>query len=32
MREIKRIFDPRDRMNPERFLGTGNFRIDLKLA
>src|SRR5437773_7288403 len=31
MREIKRIFDPRDRMNPGKIFGTGNFRIDSSL-
>ncbi|HET7227239.1 MAG TPA: FAD-linked oxidase C-terminal domain-containing protein, partial [Chthoniobacterales bacterium] len=28
MREIKRIFDPRDRMNPGKIFGSGRFRID----
>src|SRR5205807_2049051 len=27
----KRIFDPRDRMNPGKIFGTGNFRIDSSL-
>src|SRR5881398_1627301 len=31
MREIKRIFDPRDRMNPGKIFGTDNFRIDSSL-
>jgi FAD/FMN-containing dehydrogenase/Fe-S oxidoreductase len=31
MREIKRIFDPRERMNPGKIFGTGNFRIDSSL-
>jgi FAD/FMN-containing dehydrogenase/Fe-S oxidoreductase len=31
MREIKRIFDPRDRMNPGKIFGTGNFQIDSSL-
>src|SRR5437762_400018 len=31
MREIKRIFDPRDRMNPGKIFGTANFRIDSSL-
>src|SRR5436305_8385983 len=31
MHEIKRIFDPRDRMNPGKIFGTGNFRIDSSL-
>jgi FAD/FMN-containing dehydrogenase/Fe-S oxidoreductase len=31
MREIKRIFDPRDRMNPGKIFGAGNFRIDSSL-
>jgi FAD/FMN-containing dehydrogenase/Fe-S oxidoreductase len=31
MREIKHIFDPRDRMNPGKIFGTGNFRIDSSL-
>jgi FAD/FMN-containing dehydrogenase/Fe-S oxidoreductase len=31
MREIKRIFDPRDRMNPGKIFGTVNFRIDSSL-
>jgi Fe-S oxidoreductase/FAD/FMN-containing dehydrogenase len=31
MREIKRIFDPRDRMNPGKIFGTGSFRIDSSL-
>ena len=31
MRQIKRIFDPRDRMNPGKIFGTGNFRIDSSL-
>jgi Fe-S oxidoreductase len=31
MREIKRIFDPRDRMNPGKIFGTGGFRIDSSL-
>jgi FAD/FMN-containing dehydrogenase/Fe-S oxidoreductase len=31
MREIKRIFDPRDRMNPGKIFGSGTFRIDASL-
>src|SRR5207302_4049914 len=31
MREIKRIFDPRGRMNPGKIFGTGNFQIDSSL-
>jgi len=31
MREIKRIFDPRDRMNPGKIFGAGNFQIDSSL-
>src|SRR5438128_7344364 len=31
MREIKHIFDPRDRMNPGKIFGTGNLRIDSSL-
>src|SRR6266446_3694620 len=31
MRAIKRIFDPRDRMNPGKIFGTANFRIDSSL-
>jgi FAD/FMN-containing dehydrogenase/Fe-S oxidoreductase len=31
MREIKRIFDPRDRMNPGKIFGAGNIRIDSSL-
>src|SRR5438046_8528640 len=31
MREIKRIFDPRDRMNPGKIFGSGNFGIDTSL-
>src|SRR5438132_4951857 len=31
MREIKHIFDPRDRMNPGKIFGTANFRIDSSL-
>src|SRR5213082_433142 len=31
MREIKRIFDPRGRMNPGKIFGTANFRIDSNL-
>src|SRR5437868_6587426 len=31
MREVKRIFDPRDRMNPGKIFGTGNFQIDSRL-
>src|SRR5213079_1142023 len=31
MREIKRIFDPRDRMNPGKIFGTGNLQIDSSL-
>src|SRR5437868_5229115 len=31
MREIKRIFDPRDRMNPGKIFGTDSFRIDSRL-
>src|SRR5205085_7013202 len=31
MREIKRIFDPGDRMNPGKIFGAGNFRIDSSL-
>ena len=31
MREIKRIFDPRDRMNPGKIFGSGTFQIDASL-
>src|SRR6184192_191784 len=31
MREIKRIFDPRDRMNPGKIFGADNFQIDSSL-
>jgi FAD/FMN-containing dehydrogenase/Fe-S oxidoreductase len=31
MREIKRIFDPRDRMNPGKIFGSGTFQIDTSL-
>src|SRR5216110_1927660 len=31
MREIKRIFDPRGRMNPGKIFGTGNCQIDSSL-
>src|SRR5437773_4023004 len=31
MREIKRIFDPRGRMNPGKIFGTGKFQIDSSL-
>jgi FAD/FMN-containing dehydrogenase/Fe-S oxidoreductase len=31
MREIKRIFDPRDRMNPGKIFGRDAFRIDASL-
>jgi FAD/FMN-containing dehydrogenase/Fe-S oxidoreductase len=31
MREIKRIFDPGDRMNPGKIFGSGTFRIDASL-
>jgi FAD/FMN-containing dehydrogenase/Fe-S oxidoreductase len=31
MREIKRIFDPRDRMNPGKIFGSGTVRIDTSL-
>jgi FAD/FMN-containing dehydrogenase/Fe-S oxidoreductase len=31
MREIKRIFDPRDRMNPGKIFGSGTVRIDASL-
>jgi FAD/FMN-containing dehydrogenase/Fe-S oxidoreductase len=31
MREIKRIFDPRDRMNPGKIFGNDTFRIDASL-
>src|SRR5438067_699822 len=31
MREIKRIFDPCNRMNPGKIFGSGTFRIDMSL-
>ena len=31
MREIKRIFDPRDRMNPGKIFGTAHYEIDASL-
>jgi len=31
MREIKRVFDPRDRMNPGKIFGSGTFQIDASL-
>src|SRR5437870_7426694 len=31
MRKIKRIFDPRNRMNPGKIFGASNFRIDSSL-
>jgi FAD/FMN-containing dehydrogenase/Fe-S oxidoreductase len=31
MREIKRIFDPRDRMNPGKIFGSDTFQIDASL-
>jgi hypothetical protein len=31
MRKIKRIFDPRDRMNPGKIFGSGTFQIDASL-
>jgi Fe-S oxidoreductase len=31
MREIKRIFDPRDRMNPGKIFGSDTFQIDTSL-
>ena len=31
MREIKRIFDPRGRMNPGKIFGSGTFQIDASL-